>query len=87
MQAKEKKTVKEKKYKMPEGFHVEMDRWGRGIKVAVSGVISITDLDESSCILKLRRGRMGILGSGLSVSVFENGVVSVFGNVERLELL
>ena len=87
MQGKNKKLMNAQKYKMPESFHVEIDRGALGLTVCVSGVISICELSNASCVLKVRRGRIGIRGTGITVSVFEGGTVKVFGKISEVTLL
>ena len=71
MQSKNKIEGEINKYKMPSGFHVEIDRDPGGITASVSGVISIIAFDECGCVLKVRKGRIGISGNALKVSVLK----------------
>lgn len=87
MQEKNKKSMNAQKYKMPESFHVEIDRGALGLTVCVGGVISICELSDQSCVLKVRRGRIGIRGTGINVSVFEGSTVKVCGKISEVTLL
>ena len=84
MQKKENKT---KKYVMPRSFLVEVHGKEGKICVAVNGVISIIDFNESTCVLKVRRGKLSIRGSDLCVAVFENNTVEISGNIEGVDLV
>lgn len=72
---------------VPHNFHIEADRVGGGISVSISGVLSILDFGEESALVKLRRGRIKIDGKSLSISVYENKIVEISGNVCRMEFL
>ena len=87
MQDREKKGHSRKNYKMPEGFHVEIDRRASEVIISVSGVISINELERDFCVLKVRRGRIGIRGSAINVSVFENSAVKVSGKITEVTLI
>lgn len=69
------------------GFHIEADRISDGISVSVCGVLSILDFSTELAILKIRRGRIRVRGGGLSIAVYENRTVEIFGKVEALEFL
>lgn len=71
----------------PNGFHVEIDRVIGGMAVCVNGVISILDFTEDFAVLKVRGGRIKIIGKDMSISVFCNSAVEVVGVVVRVELL
>lgn len=83
----QKKENKSKKYKMPAGFHVEIDRALNALVVCVNGVISINELEESVCVLKVRGGKISVLGTGIYVSVFENSTVKLYGKITEVNLL
>ena len=51
------------------------------------GVLSILDFSTELAILKIRRGRIRVRGGGLSIAVYENRTVEIFGKVEALEFL
>lgn len=83
------KIKNDEKIEMPRsaGFHVEIDRGLGGMAVCVNGVISIMDFADDTAVLKVRGGRIRIIGKGLSISVFNNSAVEVKGIVARVELL
>ena len=81
------KTANEYNAVSARGFHIEADRVSDGISVSVFGVIAIPDFCEESATLKLRRGRVKIDGTGLSVSVYENKTVEISGKICRVEFL
>ena len=69
------------------GFHIEVDGVNRGISVSVGGVLSILDFTEEAAVVKIRRGRLKIVGSELAVSVYENKTVEISGRLCRIEFL
>ena len=90
MPSKEKNGQKKEKmtFKSPAiDFHMEADRVTTGISVSVSGVLSITDFNESFALLKLRRGNLKISGSGLAICVYENKIVEISGKVAIIEFI
>ena len=90
MQGKEKNTKSDAIYARvnnPIGFHVEADKIGAAISVSVTGVLSIVDFSEDSALLKMRRGKIKIVGSGLSVAVYENKIVEIIGKVSSVEFV
>lgn len=89
MQKEEKKREKdgETKRQEPIIFHLEADRVMCGISVSVSGVMNVIDFTKDTVLLKLRRGKLKISGCGLSISVYENRIVEIFGKVERIEFV
>ena len=72
---------------MPRSFCVEVQGKERKICVSVNGVISIIDFNESKCVLKVRRGKLSIRGSALSIAVFEDNTVEISGNIEGVDLI
>ena len=90
MQGREKNTgvkTAEGQEHLPIYFHVEADRLPSGVSVSIMGVLSIVDFNESSAIMKMRRGKIRIIGSGLSVTVYENRTVEISGRVGAVEFL
>ena len=90
MQGKEKNTA-DKNYveheRLPIYFHMEADRLPTGVSVSIMGVLSIVDFNESSAIMKMRRGKIKVSGSSLSVAVYENRTVEICGKVGAVEFL
>ncbi len=77
---------KEKKAAVPEcpdvrHFHMEADALRSGISVLVSGVERIADFSPENLVLSVGHGTIEVYGSGLKMSVFENGRVEVFGAI------
>ena len=90
MQGRDKNTdakITEARERLPIYFHVEADRLPSGVSVSIMGVLSIVDFNESSAIMKMRRGKIRITGSGLSVAVYENRTVEISGKVGAVEFL
>ena len=72
---------------LPLYFHMEADRLADGVSVSIMGVLSIVDFNESSAIMKMRRGKIKVTGSSLSVAVYENRTVEICGKVGAVEFL
>lgn len=75
------------KQKSPKGFHIEADRVGSDVSVSVGGVISILDFSDKGAVLKVRGGKIKIVGSFLSVSVYENNIAEICGKVGVIEFI
>lgn len=73
--------------RLPIYFHMEADRFPLGVSVSIMGVLSIVDFNESSAIMKMRRGKIKVTGSSLSVAVYENRTVEICGKVGAVEFL
>ena len=73
--------------KLPYGFHIEVDRVGNGLSASIMGVVSIIDFSETVAILKMRRGKIKVSGSELSVAVYENKTVEILGRICAVEFL
>ena len=89
MQNEEKKNSKagEEKRRDPIAFHLEADRILSGLSISVSSVISVIDFTKESVLLKLRRGKLRMEGTELSINVYENRIVEICGRVERIEFV
>ena len=89
MQKEEKKVQKSGQNKRtdPIAFHLEADRILSGLSISISSVMSVIDFTKEAVLLKLRRGKLKISGSGLSISVYENRIVEICGKVERIEFI
>ena len=87
MQEKGNKTKTVGKYRMPSDFYVEIKKAFKEMSVNVYGVISIIELNDDSCLFKVRGGRIAVRGKNLSVSVFENNVLEVSGRIEGVDML
>lgn len=73
--------------RLPIYFHMEADRLPSGISVSIMGVLSIIDFNEGAAIMKMRRGKIKVTGSELSVAVYENRTVEICGKVGAVEFL
>ena len=69
------------------GFHMEADKLGNCISLSIIGVISIIDFFESSALMKTRCGKIKISGAELSVAVYENKTVEIYGKISAVEFL
>ena len=75
------------KMDFPLVFHLEIDKLGNSLSVSIMGVISILAFDEGSALVKTRRGRVKVTGESLSVAVYENKTVEIFGKVGAVEFI
>ncbi|MBE6645380.1 MAG: hypothetical protein E7612_08410 [Ruminococcaceae bacterium] len=73
--------------KIQPGFHIEADKIGNAISVSIMGVISILDFSDVCALLKMRKGRIKISGTDLSVAVYENKTVEIIGRIGTVEFL
>ena len=67
-------------------FNIEITRVPSGVSVAVSGAVGIFELSDSVIGVLTHKARVGIVGSGLSLSVYEGRVVEIYGRVEDIQL-
>jgi len=81
------KKEKKKDNTLAYGFHIEADRINDGISVSVCGVFSILDFNTELAVVKLKKGRLKVRGKGLSIAVYENRTVEIFGKVEVFEFI
>ena len=77
----EKKRVEMSK---PPAFSLEASRAGRGISVALSGVIGISDYSETEIILKSHGGKIRISGQHLMISIYEDNNAEIVGRIEEI---
>lgn len=68
----------------PPSFNLEAGRVGRGISIALSGVIGISDYSEGEIILKTHGGKIKILGQGLMLSIYEDKTAEIVGRIEEI---
>ena len=68
-------------------FHIEADGFLNDVSVSVSNVISIVDFSEEVALLKLKRGKIKIVGRELCIAVYENKTVEISGVVRAVEFL
>lgn len=69
------------------GFHIEADKVISGISVSVSSVSSIIDFTTEVAVLKMKRGKIRIVGESLSLTIYENKIVEISGKVGNIEFL
>ena len=83
--------MEEKKNEAPRPFaaniHIEIDGLGQNRSVSVHGVGSIVDFGCERALLRVGRSRILIRGSELSIAVYENKIVEIFGRVGGVEFL
>ena len=71
----------------PRGLHIEIDKVQSGLAVCINGVSSVLDFGEECAVLKLRRGKVIVSGSCLSISLYENKIAEISGKVDKIEFL
>jgi hypothetical protein len=85
---KEKKESTDNRIKaLHTSFHIEADKMMTNTSVSVTNVLSIIDFREDAVILKMRKGKIKISGESLSISIYENKIVEIFGKVRNIEFL
>lgn len=67
-------------------FHLELKKSSRGAVVVVSGVMGISEFSEESVTLLSHSGRLILCGNSLGVSVLENRIVEVYGQITEVKL-
>ena len=77
----------ESKEKISGGFHIEIDRYKSGLSLTVAGVYSIVEFCEERVILRVKKGRVRISGTVLSVAVYENKIVEISGMITEVGFL
>ncbi len=71
----------------PKGFYLSCERVAGGVALIVGGIMSITDFSDSQVMLAGHTGRIGVAGSRLSMTVFENKSVEIVGRVEEIKFI
>lgn len=77
----------EKKYinpSRPPSFSLEASRVGRGVSLAISGVIGISDYSESEILLKSHGGKIRVFGQRLMLSIYEDKTAEIVGRIEEI---
>ena len=54
-------------------------------KIILEGCINILEYEDDFLKLKLKKGSLLIMGSGFSISVFENENIIINGNISSIE--
>ena len=83
----QKKIKKDTKEKVATGFHIEIDRSGNGLSASVAGVYSIVDFSSENVVLRVKKGRVKIVGSTLELAVYENKIVEISGKISEVSFL
>lgn len=86
---KKKEPTENKEYfkRLQSGFHLEADRMMSKTSVCVSNVTAIIDFRSEFAVLKMKKGRIKIIGENLSISIYENKIVEISGKVGNIEFL
>ena len=83
----EKKDLQAVKEKRPDGFHLEADRFKEGISLSIAGISSILDFSEQRVLVRVKKRRIEIVGTELSVTVYENRIVEITGRISGVSFL
>lgn len=67
-------------------FHIEADRSPSGLDLSVGGVRAILSYSETEIELRTVIGKLGVLGSVLSISVYDDQTVKIKGKIEEVRL-
>ena len=62
-------------------FRIEADGKGGRLRVAVVGVIGVKEFSQSGISLVTKRDTLMFFGAGLKLSVFENRIVEIVGEI------
>ena len=65
---------------------LEIKKGKRSACLVCSGVVSIVDYSDEALTVATHKGRVGIIGEGLVLSVLENRTVEVFGKIEEVRM-
>ncbi len=71
---------------VPSQLCAELRRGESGATVAFFGVVAISELSDSRITLKAHGGSLSIVGSSLSLSLFENRCAEISGRISQLEI-
>ena len=71
----------------PYGFYLSCERVVGGISMIVGGVIGVVDFTEERVELLSHTGRITVLGHRLSMTVFENKNIEIFGGIEDIKFV
>ena len=72
---------------LPLGVHIEIDRVASGFSVLGCDVRAVCDYSEECVLLRMKGGRIKIVGSALRIAVYENRIAEILGRVGGIELL
>ena len=73
--------------RVPNGFFLNAERGGRGMRLSVGPVVSVSDFTDDRILLVSHGASLEILGNGLSISVFQRRGVEVLGAVREVRFL
>lgn len=65
-------------------FYMEAQRSGRGMSILLSGIIGISDFNESNILLQSHGGRISVNGKRLHIKVYDRGSVEIIGKVSEI---
>ena len=67
------------------GLSIEFRKTKMGAVAVVSGVLSVSELTDSSLLLATHSGRVRFVGEGISMSVFSGRTVEILGKITSVE--
>lgn len=67
-------------------FHMEVDRSPVGLDLLIGGVKSVISYSDTEIVLKTVIGSLDILGTNISVSIYDNQTVKLSGRIEEVKL-
>ncbi len=73
------------KVSFPYPFDLEIKRYGGGLKMVVVGAIGISELSDSSIVIKCHGIRMNVLGTKLKINVLESKTLEIYGRTEEIK--
>lgn len=68
-------------------FRCEYDGGKSGMSVILYGIISIKDFSGEEVLMRTAGFNIKISGAGLTLSVYENKSVEIFGKILNMELI
>ena len=68
-------------------FRCEYDGGRSGMSVLLYGIISIKDFSGEEVLMRTTGFNVRIKGNGLTLSVYENKSVEIFGRILNMELI
>lgn len=68
-------------------FHVDVDTVREGYAVCITGALGICAFNSEFIELRIKTGKIGVSGSGLSLLLYENGRAEIMGKISEVKFL
>ena len=68
-------------------FHIEIDKRENGLNLIMQGIKNIEEYGEERIIVKIKEGRVYMLGKALSISMFENRTAEIRGYISEVKFV